>query len=158
MKLNSAYLTMYLGRTRCIVRHTLHQAHARHPASGSRQPSAVVHIEPSSASIRRCGFLFLSATRTRGDNMRRYKEVWPRSTYLPSFLPEMEIAWTALDEDQAHPIHHQFLEISRFRSRPSSFEFRVSTARLSFWATYIAFFIFVQAMLILRLRLSGSAV
>lgn len=130
MKLNSAYLTMYLGRTRCIVRHTLHQAHARHPASGSRQPSAVVHIEPSSASIRRCGFLFLSATRTRGDNMRRYKED------LPSFprwkspgRPRVRIKLT-------HPS-----SVSRdFEVSKPTFELRVSTARLSFWATYIAFF------------------
>lgn len=78
--------------------------------------------------------------------------------YLPTFLPSFPRwkspgrPWMRIKLTHPSSVSRDF-EVSK-----PSFEFRVSTARLSFWATYIAFFIFVQAMLILRLRLSGSAV
>lgn len=121
----------------------------RQPASGRRRTYRAI------LGFHSYGFLFLSATRARGDNMRRDKEVWPRSTHLLSFHPSTRDG-KRLDGPESgsgSPIHHQFLEVSK-----PSFELQVSTARLSFWITYIAFFIFVQAMIILRLRVSGSAV
>lgn len=141
MKLNSAYLTMYLGRTRCIVRHTLHQAHARHPASGIRQPSAV-----SRRTYRAIlGFhtqMRLSLSFRHSNPGRQYETIQGSVApiYLPSFLPSFP-RWKSPGRPRVRIKLTHPSSVSRdFEVSKPSFELRVSTARLSFWATYIAFF------------------
>lgn len=120
---------------RVQVAHRSHRVRPGHPSSSVIHTYIHAHIKPgpTSASITQDAAFFPHFRVRHWKPTGRKRVFRDPKPFLPSFIPEMGIAYVnGLGSGSRSPINDQLLEVSRLRIRASSFELRALAARSCF--------------------------